>query len=933
MQIEEFYWGNKKGSEACKDINDCYEKIVFWKRNLFLLPKGKNGKDYIKEITRLVNAWIENSPLRKCAMSAIHIMPALLLQKPSKSSKSKDHTIALERRIKLWKDGEFLQLYNEAYALQQRLPNITTKRDITALSRRFRDMMQKGNVNGAIKLFTNNMQGGVLPLTNEVINLLRSKHPDSEAVSEESILQGPETTVQPIIFDAINDELVLKAAQFTKGGSGPSGNDADGWRRIITSKDYGSTGMDLRIALASLIRSMCINKVSDNSLGALLASRLVPLDKSPGVRPIGVGEVLRRIMGKVVMSVTKPDVVKASAKSQMCGHQSGSEAAIHAMKKMFDNQHTDAVLLVDAANAFNSLNRNVFLRNIGITCPIIATYVRNCYSIPARLFVIGGTEIKSNEGTTQGDPLGMAIYAIATTPLLDAMANSIEDDAQKEVAFADDITAAGKLRSLRKWWDTIVKIGPKFGYNPQPKKSILIVKPEQQEEAIKEFKETKVKISTEGEKHLGAAIGSEKFRKSYLKEKVTKWTNEITLLSKIGEFQPQAAYACFIAGYQHKMTYFMRTISDSEDDFLPVEEVIRHKFIPAITGGYIVNDEERQLLALPARLGGLGLKIFQDDAVQEYQNSMKVTEDLQKQILDTEDNVIGKTKYQIKAERQQRQKDKLQTLLEGMSNEDKRRTLSNGQKGVSNWLTSLPIKDFGFDLTKQEFNDALRIRYGWIMDRLPSMCTCGSRFDVPHALSCKKGGFVTLRHNELRNITAELLNEVCVDVKVEPPLAKLNEDEVLQERSGNRNSEARLDVSAVNFWVTGQRAFFDIRVFDLNAQRYRNLELAKCYTKNEVEKKKQYNERVLQVENGTFTPLVFSTNGAMGKECTVFFKRLGEMIAEKRKLPTFQIANGIRTKISFSLMRSTIRCVRGSRSRSSNIEDLELVRNASIEDV
>ena len=101
------------------------------------------------------------SPLRQCAMTAIHIMPALLLQKPSKSPKSKDHTLALERRLKFWKEGEFLQLMREAEALQLRLPKGIAKRDIATTSKEFRDRMQKGNVNGAIKLLTNNMQGGV----------------------------------------------------------------------------------------------------------------------------------------------------------------------------------------------------------------------------------------------------------------------------------------------------------------------------------------------------------------------------------------------------------------------------------------------------------------------------------------------------------------------------------------------------------------------------------------------------------------------------------------------------------------------------------------------------------------------------------------------------------------------------------------------------
>ena len=115
-------------------------------------------------------------------------------------------------------------------------------------------------------------------------------------------------------------------------------------------------------------------------------------------------------------------------------------------------------------------------------------------------------------------------------------------------------------------------------------------------------------------------------------------------------------------------------------------------------------------------------------------------------------------------------------------------------------------------------------------------------------------------------------------------LLELN-GETLHERSENTKKEARLDVSARRFWVTGQRVFGDVRVFDLNAMRYKNLELKRCYLKNEDEKKKNYNERVLQVENGTFTPLVFSTHGGMGRECKTFYQRLTEMIAEKRDIP------------------------------------------------
>ena len=123
-----------------------------------------------------------------------------------------------------------------------------------------------------------------------------------------------------------------------------------------------------------------------------------------------------------------------------------------------------------------------------------------------------------------------------------------------------------------------------------------------------------------------------------------------------------------------------------------------------------------------------------------------------------------------------------------------------------------------------------------------------------------------MRHNEIRDITANMLNEVCEDVRIEPPLIEL-ENEALNHQA-SRSNEARLDVSAIGFWTAGQKAFYDIRVFDHNALQYSRTETKKCFQRNEDEKQKTYNQRVLQVENATFTPLVFSTNGGMGENVT-----------------------------------------------------------------
>ena len=206
----------------------------------------------------------------------------------------------------------------------------------------------------------------------------------------------------------------------------------------------------------------------------------------------------------------------------------------------------------------------------------------------------------------------------------------------------------------------------------------------------------------------------------------------------------------------------------------------------------------------------------------------------------------------------------------------------NQEPEASGWISSLPLEEEEYVLNKQLFWDLTQIRYGWELTRLPENCVFGVKFGFQHALSCKKDGFVTIRLNQVRNIAATLLNEICNDVQIEPQLQSLS-GEHFGAKTATKHEDVRLDISAKGFWCSGQKALFDVRVFNPIASRYRNTPLSKCYTINENEKEKQYNERVLQVEHGSFTPLVMSSNGGFGRECGRFYSKLAEQIAEKRK--------------------------------------------------
>ena len=109
---------------------------------------------------------------------------------------------------------------------------------------------------------------------------------------------------------------------------------------------------------------------------------------------------------------------------------------------------------------------------------------------------------------------------------------------------------------------------------------------------------------------------------------VNNWKDQLIYLSKIAEMEPQGAYAAFIGGFKSKFTYFLRAIPDIHDYFQPIEDTIANKFIPAVSGGRIVNDVERELISLPTRYGGLAKPIIKDIARMEYANSRRITEEL-----------------------------------------------------------------------------------------------------------------------------------------------------------------------------------------------------------------------------------------------------------------------------------------------------------------
>ena len=649
--------------------------------------------------------------------------------------------------------------------------------------------------------------------------------------------------------------------------------DVSHWRKACTS--FSKDSDDLCDSIAMVARKLCCEYVDPQCVSALVSSRLIALDKKPGVRPIGIGEVIRRVVGKSILNVIKSDIMEVTGCSQLCaGVSSACEAVAQAVREVYDSDGAEGFLLVDATNAFNSLNRGMALRNVLHLCPSLGRILINLYCIESNLF-IGGDTLLSKEGTTQGDPLAMVMYAVASIPLIREL-SSIPNI--RQLWYADDATGMGPLRGLRQWWDRIKELGVYYGYWPNAIKSTLLVKKDQLEEARELFRGTDVMITCEGVKVLGCPIGTQEYVNKELTNKVKLWCERVCFLSKVAVSQPQSAYSAFTHGLFSEWTYLFRTCHFEECQVQPLNDCVFNVFIPSLLGRDAVSELERDWISLPTRYGGLGLVNPCWFAKCQRSSSIAITQPLVELLLGDDDGSVidievemDKAKKKCKLEKEEVYRSTMTTLRSNLPADRLRLFDVSSEKGASSWLTALPLKEYGFDLSKGEFRDALSLRYGWRPLDLPLTCTCGSPFSVEHSLTCLYGGLVTQRHNDVRDLSAALLEDVCPNVVREPNL----QPQSLKYKTASTEDEARLDISAEGFW--GDRfktVYFDVRVFCPISATNMNKTLIKSYKDNEALKKRKYEQRLREVEHSSFSPLIFSTAGGCGPVATAFIKRL-----------------------------------------------------------
>ena len=215
----------------------------------------------------------------------------------------------------------------------------------------------------------------------------------------------------------------------------------------------------------------------------------------------------------------------------------------------------------------------------------------------------------------------------------------------------------------------------------------------------------------------------------------------------------------------------------------------------------IITDQDRVLYLLPIKYGDFGIQILSEISEIHYEHSKSISAPLASVIIMQgsqipDSKIINDIKYSKKKESDVLLKEKILTVNQKIDAETQKAINDASQPCASCSLSAIPLEQYGFSLNKAEFRDAIMLRYGKELKGLPGACPCGQKYHTTHALNCKKGGFVMIRHNSIRDYEGNLLSKVHTDVETVPSLQPI-EGEIV---NGIPGDNARPNVRARGIW-------------------------------------------------------------------------------------------------------------------------------------
>mgnify|MGYP003460779833 FL=1 len=861
-----------------------------------------------------VEAWLKLFMLPKCVL-------------PSSKRRGRNlKPTSIEALCKLWSDKEFGLLWNLAKGNTSHFRG----RQVSAEE-------PQRLIDSAISLAKAGMFGkacgillstGIAPNNDDTWKLLLSKHPSCPPP------QVPQVPTVPISIGP--DFNILGVLQsFPKGSAaGPSG------LRIQHLLDAASIPLPTSIcsSLKDVVNLLSSGKAPTSVSTFLAGGSLTALNKFkpgclPDVRPIAVGEALRRLTGKCLCSLIK---CKASEFFQplqfgvACA--SGSEKVVHGLRACMDKHWEDddfAVVKVDMRNAFNLVSRQAILDECAFHFPELLPWATWCYAAHPLLWHPMG-RIFSETGVQQGDPLGPLLFALVLQKILNAI--DADDDCIHilyQAWYLDDGTLAGKKSAILRALSLLDSIGPSFGIFINMSKCELFCKGD-----TSEFPPSMKSSHVPHLDLLGAPIGDYLFCGKYAASKRSEALKLLSRLVEVGASDPQVALILLrLCGSYCKLIHLARATPPSlVSEALQLFDVeVRQCFAQSIA--VEVTDRAWQQAQLNLSHGGLGLRSVSHHSSAAYIASLCAsgfgdaqnphlshTVDLFNKLVSPSE-VISVDAITTSPVRQRVLSKKLEDhqfslLLEASSPADKARLLSVSAPHAASWLLVTPSPGLDLHLDPNELQISIQWWLGIDTARGSSCSLCpGLVLDRlgNHATTCKRGGDVVTRHNHLRNVIVEFCHRAHLGVRVESGSG------ITPDLSRTRPA----DVLVLN-WERGKHAALDITVTSpLIPSILTAASMSEGAAAEEAEvRKHRANDPKCSELGWVCIPLAVETYGNWGREAQSTFSRLASHLAIITSSHKGKVLTELYSRLNFTLVRAVARALLARCAPSLGLQDI-----------
>lgn len=761
-------------------------------------------------------------------------------------------------------------------------------------------LMCLGRYSDAIKMLNS---AGVHEVTQRIINVLIEKHPQVDEV------ECPKLTVQRYSFSP--DEVALTLNRFTNGSTGgPYGLTERFLKDFIGDPQMG------QIVLGALgdFCGLLMSGIFPVELAQFYASgRLIPLrKKDDGIRPMAVGETLRRLACKLALLVHfDKDTSILKPHQYGVGVPNGAEAIVHSVASIQETLADDeGILQIDFTNAFNLVNRDRMFALVKEHYPALSNLVNYLYMNQGTLKVgsKGQNNLKSCVGVQQGCPLGPFLFSLVLRVLILKIESQVPG-LKLNLWYLDDGHIVGKFSDLVRCMQIITEFGPELGLFVNQSKCVIYGK-------VPDNFPSDVIRAVDGIMVIGSPIGNRDFVAKMVNAKVCAAAKTLFKSQSLEDPQKELLLLRCCSGAP-KMVYWVRTCVPEfiQEELAGFDRVIDDSLQHIL--GVPVTAEYRNIIHLPLSMGGLGIPKVGIGADAAFVASVGYSWGLQKSglirfgyrdavlrltsrgaevpeindgLLDTPTLTTTKGFSQTGFMAVLNQKILDDTLLVA---DAKRKIIIRGRmcKGASRWLTVTPNK-----WSNSEFNASCfraLIKYSINMPLMSQECKCPDCGKIQdrfghHALACKVASGAIDKHNSIVNwISLEMTRANIAHVK----------------ETGNPMSNTRQrpgDIFMNEFDIYGD-AYFDVSVINPCAESYWKRAVKGSLEGANIryeEKMKKYPEL-----GGLFKPLVVEATGGWHAYSFDFLKKIAGHISGRTGVLTSDALNSILCGTSVKLQR------------------------------